>query len=202
MLVGCSDPYETRLYRSSDQGDTWSFVSKFCPQNNGNPGGTLIVNERRSCLWAFMCPSDFPTRCIYRAGLDGSTWESLDAMGIKYLDDACIDDEGSIFCLGGGTDGIGIYILDTADDWGFVPTPNGQAAFPKKFAVDADGCYWVAAETGLYYSPDGSSGWIRYGKEDGLASDVVNCVALEGQGAGKIVWVGTALGASRGVFTK
>jgi hypothetical protein len=45
-----------------------------------------------------------------------------------------------------------------------------------------------------------SLNWFDYTTEDGLASDCAYSVFVEGSGASMRIWVGTALGASKGHF--
>jgi len=192
--------FSARVYRSDDQGSSWLHASDFCQEQHGEPHGTLVIDEGRSCSWAALSPYNLQDGCFFRGDRQGSSWERLSEMGFDKLTDACLDASGNLYILGRGADGIGIYRLAADETWLYIPKPYALDLFPKGLTVDADGCYWLASEVGLFYTSNGGSSWIHFTKQDGLASDIVNDVFIEGQGTGRVVWVGTALGASRGVF--
>lgn len=205
-LVSCRDDAHghssMRIYRSDDKGGTWSLEADFFPTENGGSKGTLVVDEGRSCSWAALTPYKSPDTCFWRGDAQCRNWVPIDVMGFEMLADACLDGSGNLYVLGRGASGIGIYRLGADDTWSYISNPPGlgEWAWPTSITVDEDGCCWLTSEVGLWYSPNGGSSWTQLTKEDGLASDIVNCVVVEGQGTDRVVWVGTALGASRGVF--
>ncbi len=90
-----------------------------------------------------------------------------------------------------------MHVLHAGESaWDLVPTPvfDGGA----RFQADADGACWLGTYDGLYSSADLGKHWARYTTDDGIASNDINTVWVEGSGSEKTIWIGTVLGASMG----
>jgi len=109
----------------------------------------------------------------------------------------CEDDSGTLFVLGGPS--LSLNVLDgVSGRWSSTLFPD--AFKDDEVCADDDGGMGCATNTGLHYSRDKGSNWFDYTTEDGLASDCAYSVFVEGSGASMRIWVGTALGASKGHF--
>ncbi len=185
--------FYANIYKSDDGGEFWSLAGTVDENTYSPLFGNLIVDENRGAMWAAL------DQGLYRSNSDGTIWDKVS--GFYGLTDAFIDILYNVYFCGDGFSGRGIYILPNGlEEWTFVELPENDPYVPKSLFIDEDGHYWVGSCLGLHYSPDNGENWFTYTKEDGLTSQIVNDVYVEGNGENRIIWIGTALGASKGVF--
>jgi ligand-binding sensor domain-containing protein len=84
--------------------------------------------------------------------------------------------------------------------WSWTEQPVPEAHCDSRIAIDDDEHLWVTSMSGLELSVDRGAGWFSYTTQDGLASEYIHGVYVQGSGASKRIWVGTAMGASRGML--
>jgi hypothetical protein len=120
----------------------------------------------------------------------------------------CFDIEvspsGAVYMLGKSTDqgdGKKMSLYRKSDQqWLWTEHPVPEAHCDSRIAIDGDGYLWVTSMSGLKLSIDQGASWFSYTMQDGLASDYIHTVYVQGSGASKRIWVGTAMGASRGIM--
>ena len=183
--------WEARLYISTDNGASWSCAGTICSDPQGPCFGDLVADTYRQCLWVVH------TDGLQRGNLDGQDWTLVPEM--YPWGELCLDANGRLWALASGPLGTGIYFLDDSEAWRMKTLPvNGDVNCKSGIHVDNDGDIWLGTDHGLYYGPAGGQSWYIYGKADGLPSEIINSVFVEGQGSDRIIWIGTQVGASRG----
>lgn len=184
--------YWINLYCSDDDGASWSAADTVYTGAEFPRWPKLLIDETRRLLWV-------TTRLgLYRRSLDGGSGQRV--CGFGYSESPFLDAGGTFYVVGEGSEGWGLYFLESEGaHWGDRRVPDGNC-YDTSLVVDRDGDLWLGSSTGVHYSGDGGSSWATYAKADGLASTSVYSLAVEGSGDCRVLWVGTAPGASRGVI--
>jgi len=139
---------------------------------------------------------------LFARHVSSSTWQRTS------FHSPCFDIEvsptGTVYMLAQNSDHeywnkMSIYRKD-GENWSWVERSVPGAHCDSRIAIDGDGHIWVTSMAGLKLSTDSGLTWFSYTMGDGLASDFTHCLYVEGNGASKQIWVGTAMGASRGTL--
>jgi hypothetical protein len=134
---------------------------------------------------------------VYQKQLPDGVWTKVQGLGPSY--DCIVHGAGDITVLGEGVSGGGLYSLRAgSSSWSYAEVPSYYE--DSRIVLDSDGTWWIASHQGLSYREDGSSGWSTSTKSDGLSSNHLYSVFIEGKGAEKVIWVGSSVGASRGSY--
>jgi hypothetical protein len=182
-------PGAIHLYTSSDRGETWS-EPEIVTSTFSSWRSSLALDKWRNCIWVSL--QDYP---LMRKASDG-TWEPDPVISDAH--DPCIDDAGTLYVIAQGPDGPGVYKLPVdGPGWSYSAADIDNLCSTQLF-VDADRWIWVGTQKGIQLSTDGGESWDAYTKIDGLASDFVTSICIEGSGDGKTIWIGTAAGVSVG----
>ena len=185
--------WETRVYLSADGGTNWASQGTVISNPSGETFGHLEVDEGRQSLW-YTC-----NQGLMRGNLDGRNWKQVVGM-FPGKSNMCVDSNGWLWVVADGPAGRGIYCLDGSDTWQkkYLPLSDERRWTAAGVVVDDDGEVWVGTNDGLYYGVTGGTAWYRYGKADGLPSEIINSIFVEGQGPDRVIWIGTQAGASKG----
>ena len=184
---------EIRVYKSLDDGETWLGPDIVYSGPDFPHWPTVIVDEARNTIWVTTILG------LFKKEIGGNDW--LKEAGFGEVFSSFLDKENNLYITGEGPFGNGLYILkDSSSDWIYIEMPSEVQQCTVSFFVDNDGDYWLGSYSGLYYSPDEGNSWYRYSKEDGLASQYITSVFVEGSTENRVVWAGTVLGASKGIF--
>jgi hypothetical protein len=195
LLADFSDPnsssYSVRLYYSDDDCVSWSAPDTVYAGSQYPRCARFALLEDRSLAFV---TTDFG---VFLKALPAGSWTLVEGLGRSY--DCCAHDGGVLSILGNGWKGTGIYTLGRGENsWTYESVPDCYE--DSRLVVDGDGSWWLAAHTGLYYRRDALSQWEVSTKADGLASNHLYAISVEGTGTARAIWVGTSTGASRGTF--
>lgn len=184
--------WETRVYLSIDGGQYWIQQGVLINNPLGETFGKLVFDAGRNSLW-YAC-----NQGLLRGDFNGGTWELVPQMypGKTRMS---IDSKGWLWVAADGPEGSGIYCLDDSDNWQRreLPFPASVWCTQAGILVDEDGDQWIGTSRGLYYGVAGRA-WYRYGRAEGLPSEIINSISVTGRGTGRTIWIGTQAGASRG----
>jgi hypothetical protein len=194
MVVTLELPEETgniRLYCSSDDGQTWS-APEIVTSRNYSWRSSMALDALRQCTWLSV-----PEEPLRRQFADG-TWQSDPSIWDSYH--PCVDSAGTIYVIAQGSAGPGLYLQGLGDhEWTHTDGPVTSSG-GDQLTIDADCWIWLGTSEGLCLSTDSGETWSTYTAQDGLASDFVTSLSVEGAGVARTVWVGTASGVSVGSF--
>jgi hypothetical protein len=184
--------YWINLYYSDTDGQSWSAPEIVYHGPSFPHWPKLVVDEIRRVLWV-TCGLG-----LYRRSLDGGPWQTEQEFG--YTESPFLSAGGIIYVIGYGPQGWGLYFLEVGGTaWSHRMMPDSNK-YDTSLVVDPDGDLWFGVNTGVHYSSDVGSSWATYTKADGLASTYVYSISVDGSGDSRVLWVGTALGASRGII--
>jgi hypothetical protein len=182
--------YEVFAYDTASFGETWSGRQTVYAGSAFPRHPRLAVDEPRGVVWLTTEAG------LFRRDIGGTA--RTRETGVPFGYDICVSSSGDVF-FAGAWDGYELYCLDAAaSTWTSSATPGIWK--DDDLFVDDDGDVWIASVSGLMYSADRGRHRASYSTADGLASNYANAVWVQGSGAEKTIWVGTALGASRGTF--
>lgn len=177
------------LYTSTDRGESWS-EPEVVISGSAHWRSSLAIDDLRNCIWVSV--QDLP---LMRRSAEGS-WEPDPA--ITDAHDPCLDDAGTLYVVSQGPEGPGLYKLAVGEsEWRHSAVTLDVLCSTQLF-VDEDRWIWIGTPYGLQLSTDGGATWAPYTKADGLASDIVTSICVEGTGETKTIWIGTAAGVSVG----
>ena len=186
-----SSRWKVHLYWSDSDGRNWS------PPDVVYAGGQFprwprfCVEEKRGVV---VITTNFG---VYQKLLPDGAWTAVEELGQSY--DCTVHGAGDITVLGQGVNGAGLYTLRAGfSSWDYSEVPSYYE--DSRIVLDPDGTWWLSSHEGLSYREEGSSGWSTSTKSDGLSSNHLYSVYIEGSGSEKAIWVGSSVGASHGSY--
>jgi photosystem II stability/assembly factor-like uncharacterized protein len=184
---------DIRLYRSEDGGNSWAGPETVYTGGDTPWRSSLLIDDYRGCYWVSSQNVGF-----FRRPFGSSSWTAVAGFQSTYR--PVLDTEGKLFVVGNGTNGLGLYTLERGQErWQYLALPR-LTEYTSCLAVDQDGCIWIGSDTGLHYSHDYGRTWSTYDERDGIASEYITAIAVDGVGENRMILVGTAVGASIGTI--
>ena len=171
-------PNPSTLYKSADDGTTWTAVALPFPML---PGSLVIDPTRPSTLYAGISPAEFATTFFHvTKSLDGGvTWSTLDVL----THGALVMDPQNPATLYVGDDGGVSKSLDSGSTWSYLSSPDLTGLDVVALAFDPSNpstLYAGTYDAGVFRSIDGGASWKKFGA--GLPHEFVYSLSIDSTG--------------------
>lgn len=182
----------TRIYKTTNQGTTWSTMNQGLPLN-GDPVYAMAVSSINSDIVYAATAPEFAPASLFLTTDGGNTWDDItNNLPDRYINDIYADPtvDGKLYVVMNGFGSGHLFVSsDYGDSW--TDITNGLPDVPTN-AILVDPLFptnlYVGNDLGVYYSLDGGNTWDDF--TEGLYDSVV-AIDLEYSPVDRKIWVAT-----------